>query len=141
VSGKAVIRHLLSRDSALLALLAQMGSSANSVVVGQVKIKTVRPAISVRLISGTERLTVAMNEARRMRTQRIQVTVHCTTPKQQEQLIEAVLVACPNTKGTLNGTYVDAILPDGEGPDLSDPDAGIYEQSRDFIVKWLPAAA
>lgn len=122
----------------MLTLLGQMGASANNVIVGKKREKAILPAITIRLVSGTDRLTVSMTH-RQFRTQRVQVMVHGKTQIQQQRLLEAVLVACPNTRGTLNGIHVDSILPDGEGPDLSDPDAEIYEQSRDFIVRFFPA--
>lgn len=142
MSGPAVIRHLIAHDSALITLMGQFGSSvtAATVKVGKLKANTPLPAISIRLVSGFDQITVAMTESKRMRTQRVQVMVHCKTERQQILLLAAVLAACPDTKGTLASIHVDSILPDGEGADLSDPDAEIYEQSRDFIVRWHPAA-
>jgi len=140
VSGPAIIRHLIAHDAAMLTLLSQMESSAANVIVGKKKAGAALPVIAIRLVSGTELNTLAMNEGKRLRTQRVQVMVHGKTARQVLQLLEAVLVACPNTRGTLNGIKVDSILPDGEGPDFSDPDAEVFEQSRDFIVRWNATA-
>ena len=51
-------------------------------------------------------------------------------------LLRLVLAACPNTHGTVNGVNVDSILPDLEGPDLSDEATALYSGSRDLIVRW-----
>lgn len=132
MSGVSVVRHLVAHDSAVLAVV----SPATKILVGNLKEGTVLPAISIKQISGTQELDVAMT-SKRLRTHRVQVTVHAVSGKQQQQLIALVLAACPNTSGTLNGIHVDSILPAGEGPDLSDPDIPLYEQSCDFIVRWF----
>lgn len=141
MSGPAILRHLIAHDAAFITLMGQMGGtvSAATVKVGKIKANTVLPAVSIRLVSGTEFLPLDMDATRRLKTQRVQAMVHCKTAKQQQQLLAAVLAACPNTRGTLNGVHVDSVIPDGEGPDLSDEDAGIFEQSRDFIVRWHAA--
>ena len=75
-----------------------------------------------------------------MRQDRVQVMAHASTPAQLRQILNLIRAACPDTKGTVNGIKLDSILPDFEGPDLSQPDASIYEMSRDFLVKWIASA-
>ena len=137
MSAPAVVRHLLAHDSGVLAQV-----SASKIIVGPLKTGEALPAIRINLVSGMEELTVAMTE-RRMRTQRVQVTVFSKTPGNRQTLIELVRSAVPNTTGTVNSTFVDSILPAGEGPFIDDvgdtPDASIYEASRDYLVRWLPA--
>jgi hypothetical protein len=79
------------------------------------------------------------SEPKRLITDRVQVTVHTGAYDVQEQLLELVRLACPNQHGTVNGVDVDSILPDLVGPDLYDTPSGLYEKSRDFIVKWRTA--
>jgi hypothetical protein len=86
-----------------------------------------------------ERLTASMVELHRLRTERVQVTVYAANYASQKLLLALVRTACPNTRGTVNGVDVDSILPDGEGPDLFEQETRLYEQSRDFIVKWKSA--
>lgn len=133
MSGPAVVRHLLAHDTDLLAQVA-----APKIIVGTLKTGAALPAISIQLVSGVERLTAAMTE-NRLRTQRVQVTVHAKSVASRLTILELVRAACPNTRGTLNNVHVDSILPDGEGPSLDDPDAEIYEGSRDYLVKFHAA--
>lgn len=128
MSGVSAVRFILANNSALIALVP-----AAKIFVGVVPLNTVLPAIGVGQVSGVPHLTVAMTEPGKINTERVQVTVHTKT--YQTNISALVLAALPNTSGTVNGTKVDSILPDGEGPDLFDEPAIIYERSRDFIVR------
>lgn len=132
MSGTAVIRYLLANAAAVTAVVP-----AARIVVGNLPVKATIPAICVKMISGTKLLGVRVNEAGGMRTHRVQVAVHALDGAQQQQLMALALAACPSQRGTVGGVSVDSITPAGEGPDLSDPDAGIYEQSQDFMVRWV----
>ena len=112
---------------------------------GELPIDTVLPAISVTQVSSVPRLTLAMTEANRMHTDRVQVSVFVKSQIGNPQggdyptlvtLMAFILAACPNQHGTVNGVTVDSILPDIEGPDLRAPDSSIMQRSRDFIVRW-----
>lgn len=135
MNGPAAVRHLLAHDTPLLVQVP-----ATRIAVGILKTGETLPAISLQLISGIERTTVAMTEGRRLRTQRVQVTVHGKTLKQVQTILELVRTAVPNTNGTVNGIHVDSILPEGEGPWFHDPDADIYEGSRDYLVRFHAAS-
>lgn len=131
MSGVAVIRHLLTQSASVLALVP-----ATRIISGTIPQKTGLPSIGVAQISGVPRNTVAMNEASRMISERVQVTVLAATYPAKKQVFALLRAACSNQRGTVNGITVDSILPDQEGPDLDDVDAAIFEQSMDFIVKW-----
>ncbi len=132
MSGTAVIKYLLANNAAVIAVVP-----ASRIVIGNLPVNITIPAISVKMISGTKLLGVRVNEAGGLRTHRTQVTVHAASGAQQQQLMALALAACPSQRGTVAGVSVDSIIPDGEGPDLSDPDAGIYEQSQDLMVRWV----
>ena len=143
MSGVAVIRYLLANAAAVTAVVP-----GTRIVAGDLHLKIVLPAISVRLISGVPRLTLSMLETPRMQTDRVQVTAVFKGPYGTPQgdgypgmraLLALILAACPNQHGTVNGVVVDSILPDTEGPDLQDMAADLYSCSRDFIVKWNSA--
>ena len=89
-----------------------------------------------------------MTEGKRLHTDRVQVSVLFKGPEGApagtgypgvRALLALVLAACPNQRATVNGIAVDSILPDIEGPDLSDEATAIYSQSRDFLVRWTAA--
>ena len=144
MSGVAVVRHLLANAAAVTAVVP-----AVRIVAGDLPLKTAMPAITITQISGMPRLTVAMTEAKRLHTDRVQVTVLVKGPQGTpaglgypgiRALLALVLAACPNQRGTVNGVDVDSILPDIEGPDLADMATALYSGSRDFMVKWRSAA-
>ena len=150
MSGVAVIRSLLATNSAVTTALGAGPPVATSrIIAGDLPLNTVMPAISISLVSGIPRLTIAMTEPNRLHTDRVQVSVLFKGPQGTpagtgypgvKALLALVLAACPNQHGTVNGVSVDAILPDLEGPDLSDMATALYSGSRDFIVKWRSAA-
>ena len=132
MSGVIAIRSLLANNVALLAVVP-----AAKIMAGVIPIDTVLPAIGINHISTIERNTVAMNSAKVMATERVQVTVQAKSYSDQKSILELVRKACSNTRATLNGIEVDSILPELAGPDLHDYDLGIFLQSRDFIVKFV----
>lgn len=129
MSGVSAVRYILANNGALIALVP-----AARIFVGVVPLNTALPAIAVTQISGVPHLPVAVTEAGRLETDRVQVTV--LTKTYQTNISKAVLAALPNQSGTVNGTKLDSILPDGEGPNLFDDAAVINERGRDFIVRW-----
>lgn len=138
MSGPAVIRHLLAASGAVTAIVP-----ATKIILGDLSLNVILPAISVRGISGTPNLSIAMTEPNRLHTDRVQVSVLTkegsgagTGYNGVRAVLALLLAACPNQRGTVNGISVDSILPDIEGPDLRDPESAIYQGSRDFIVKW-----
>lgn len=143
MSGVAVIRYLLANAAAVTNVVP-----ATRIMAGDLSINTVMPAIGVTQISSVPRNTVKMNEARVQHTDRVQVSVLVkgtqATPAGLgypgvRALLQLVLAACPHTRGAVNGIDVDSILPDIEGPDLSDDERALYSASRDFIVRWNSA--
>ena len=135
-----MIRHLLANNAALIAVVP-----AARIVAGDLPLTTPMPAISVTLISGVPRNTVEMSEAHVLHTDRVQVSVLARGPQGSppgggypsvRSMLRLVMAACPHTRGTVNGVNVDSILPDIEGPDLSDEATALYQGSRDFFVKW-----
>lgn len=131
MSGVAVVRFLLANNAPVIAQVP-----AARIFAGTVPQGTTLPAIGVKQVSGVERLTVPMTEPLRHREDRVQVTVYAGTYAAKKTILGLVRTACANTSGTVNGFAVDCILPGGEGPDFDDDVAVIYEQSRDFMVRF-----
>ena len=140
MSGVAVIRSLLASAGAITSVIP-----AARIMAGDLPLNTVLPAIAVMEIDSQPRLTVAMTEANRMHTERVQVSVIFKGPSGTpagtgypgvKAMLALVLAACPHTHGTVNGVNVVDIRPDGEGPDLQDVATSLYSGSRDFIVRW-----
>lgn len=129
MSGVSAVRYLLANNSALVAVVP-----AAKIFVGVAPLNTVLPAICVTQVSGEQDLTVAMTESGKLQADRVQVTV--LTKAYQTSISALVRAALPNQSGTVNSIKVDSILPAGEGPDLFDDAAVIYERSRDYLVRW-----
>lgn len=144
MSGVRVIWKLLYDSSLQSPTVVQ---SAN-IRAGTLPIDTQLPAISVESISSVQRQTLAMSEARRMHTDRVQVTALVKTQQGYPQggdyanlvsIMDFILAACGNQTGVVNGVTVDSILPESEGPDFFIDDQSIITRSRDFMVRWVPA--
>lgn len=133
MSAVGVISYLLETNAPLLVEVA----AAQIIVAPEIATDTVLPAINVHEIDAIERLTVSMGEAGRMVTARVQVMVHAADGEALARILRLVRWAPATKPGTVNGIKVDSILPDIEGQDLSQPNAGIFERSRDFIVTWF----
>lgn len=131
MSGVKVVRYLLANSAPLTAVVA-----AAKIAAGPVPQDTELPAIAVTQISGVQTNTVAMNAAAYQVRERIQVTAYAKTYPQMKAILALVRAALPLSRGTVNGVAVDSILPDSDGPDLFDHEAGAHEQSIDFIVKF-----
>ena len=142
MSGVAICYHLISTNSAVLALV----DSIDSIAAGDLKTKTKLPGIGIKKISRVTHNFVDNNTHRRLRTERVQVSPlvkdPLATPAGEgylgvDNLLAAIFLALPQTRGLVNGIYCDSILPDIEGPDLYDEVEGIHSGSQDFIVKWI----
>lgn len=140
MSGVIVVRALLVGAAPVLAVVP-----ATRIMAGDLPQGTVLPAIAITQISSVPRNTVKMNENHVQHTDRIQVTALIKGPQATpagtgypgvRSLLKLILAAVPHRRGTIQGIDVDSILPDVEGPDLSDDAAGLYSGSRDFIVRW-----
>jgi hypothetical protein len=146
MSGVAVVRYLLANNAAVLAALgAGPPVAASRVIAGGLPLNTVMPAIAVMEIDSQPRNTVAMTEANKLHTERVQVSVLFKGPQGTPSgtglpgvkgVLALLLAAVPHTHGTVNGVNVVSILPDNEGPDLQDVATSLYQGSRDFIVRW-----
>lgn len=143
MSGVTVIRYLLANNSPVLAVIP-----ATRILAGTLSLKTVLPAISVTQISSVPFNTLRTNEANKLHTDRVQVTWLFKGPQGSpagsgypgvRAMSRLVLAACPSQRGTVNGIAVDSIVPESEGPDLSDDAEALYSCSRDFTVKWVGA--
>ena len=132
MSGTAIARHLLAANGNLIAVIP-----AARIFAGAIPINTVLPAIAVTQVSGVQRNTLGMNAASYMVTDRVQVTVLGKTYALQKSYMALVRAALPNTRGTVNGFSVDSILQDSDGPDMYDSASVIYQQSTDFMVRYL----
>lgn len=140
MSGVAVVRYLLANAGAITAIVP-----AARIIAGDLPLNTAMPAIAITEIDSQPRNTVAMNEPNKLHTERVQVSVLFKgsqgTPAGAgypgvKGLLKLLPAACPHTHGTVNGVNVLSILPDQEGPDLSDDATSLYSGSRDFIVRW-----
>lgn len=135
MSGVSVIYHLISEDPALAAAFPTIG-----VYGGMAPLNTDPPIVIVRLIGGNPQLTVAERSgARRLMEDRVQASVKAVNYDDVTDILALILPACKHRSIPVNGIDVVSITPDIESPDLPDPALGIFERSRDFIVKWRTA--
>jgi hypothetical protein len=140
MSGVAVVWYLLKTNAAVLAVVP-----AGRIMAGDLPLNSLMPAIQVNQISSVPRNPLDMTGVLVQHTDRVQVSVLFKGPQGTPTgtgypgvrgLLRLVLAACPHTRGTVNGVNVDSILPDLEGPDLSDEATALYSGSRDFLVRW-----
>ena len=117
-------------------------------MAGDLPLNTVMPAIAVTQVDSIPHNFIRTNEALKMHTDRVQVSVLFKGPEGSpagtgypgvRALLKLVLAACPSQRGTVNNIVVDSITPDIEGPDLQDAATALYSGSRDFIVRWIGA--
>jgi len=131
MSGVAIARYLLANSAGLIAVVA-----ADKIKAGVVPLNTVLPAISIRQISGVEH-EIIRRDANQLVTDRVQITALALTYPQQKSILALIRAAMPGTRGTVNGFAVDSITPDIDGPDLYNDDPVIYEQSIDYMIKFI----
>ena len=131
MSGVAIVRYLLANNANLIAVVA-----AAKIMPGMIPVNTVLPAISIKQISGRE-LDQIKRGSNQLVSERIQVTVLALTYPTQKSILNLIRSALPGTRGTVNGFAVDSIVPDIDGPDLYSDDPIIFEQSIDYMVKYL----
>lgn len=131
MSGVAVVNYVLAHDSQLIAVVP-----AARIFSGDAPMNTALPLITVKQIVGVPHLTVAMTESGRIQEDHVQASVLAKTYASQVAIMRLMRAALRNRTGTLNGVKVDSILPEGEGPDLYDDAAVVYQGSHDALVKW-----
>ena len=140
MSGVRAIRYLLANDAGVTAVVP-----ATSILAGDLPIKAVLPAISVKQIDSMPVNFVRVAESPKTHVERVQVSVLFKgtqgTPAGAgypglKAALALVLAACSGKRGTIDSIAVDSIIPDIEGPDLSDEAISLLSQSRDFLVRW-----
>ena len=131
MSGVAITRYLLANDATLIAVVP-----ADKIKAGVVPINTTLPAISIRQISGIEH-EIIRRGSNQLVTDLVQITVLSSTYPQQKSIMNLIRTALPGTRGTVNGFAVDSITPESDGPDFYNEDPVIYEQSIDYMIRFI----
>lgn len=108
---------------------------AAKIFSGVIPVNTALPAIVVKHIDDVEAKAINAAGDKRI-TARVQVTVQALTYATQKSILELIRIALAGTYSSVNNVVVYGISSEGSGPDLYDADAGIYEQSRDFLISW-----
>lgn len=134
MSAVKVMRALLLAHAPLVALVA-----AENVMAGTIPQGAVLPAIGIKEIGSSELATVSLGQAAVLVTARVQVTVLAKSYPAVKALLQAAKLGAGAHTGMVAGVQVRSVIRDAVGPDLSDDDAGIYEQSRDFKVAFVEA--
>lgn len=134
MSAVKVIRALLIAHAPVLALVP-----AARIVAGTVPQGMQLPAIGLTEIGRGELPTVSLAQRAVLVTARIQVTVHAASYPEQKAVLQAAKLGPGAHTGTVAGVTVRSVMRDMVGPDMSDDDAGVYQQSRDFKVVFVEA--
>lgn len=134
MSAIKVIRALLAAHAPVLALVP-----AARIVAGTVPQGTPLPAIGLTEISRVELPTVSLGQRAVQVTARVQVTVHASAYPEQKAVLQAARLAPGAHTGTVAGVAVRSVMRDVVGPDMTDDEAGVYQQSRDFKVVFVEA--
>lgn len=139
MSGEYAIRYLIAHAAPILALVPE-----GRIVVGELPLNTVLPAIGISKIDSLPLNFIDPNETPKMHSDRVQVTVQCKGPQSAiagtglaglNAILKLVLAACPNSYGSINGIAVRSIVPDIEVINPYDDVDLIHSGSRDFFVK------
>ena len=134
MSAVKVIRALLAVYAPVLALVP-----AARIVAGTVPQGMPLPAICLAEISRVELPTVSRGQRTVQVTARVQVTVHASTYPDQKAVLQAARLGAGAHTGTVAGVAVRSVMRDVVGPDMTDDEAGVYQQSRDFKVVFVEA--
>ena len=128
----AVMRALLLAHAPLTALVG------DRIIAGTVPLSAVAPvAIGLSEVGRTEVGTVARSGPTTLVTARVQVTVYAEKYPIMKSALNAARLGSGVFTGLIAGVQVLSVLRDSVGPDLSDEEPGISEQSRDFMVSYL----
>ena len=128
MSDVRAVRYLLANNASLLAQVP-----ASRIIIGVLRQDTALPAISVTHVSTVRQQMVAA--ASGICVARVQVTVMADSYESQKAVMALVRAALPRSRGVVDGTAVDNIVPDNEGPDFTD-EAGIFMGSIDYRVTY-----
>ena len=131
MSGTAIINYMLSNDYDLGLVV-----NPDNVISGTIPIDTEYPAISIRQVSGLEYKTI-QRSGTQLVTDRVQVTAYASTYTQQKEIIELIRNALPATRGGVSTFTVDSIVQDIDGPDLYSENPVTFEQSIDYMVRFI----
>lgn len=132
MSSVDVVRALLMGHLPVRALV-----QAKDIVLGTVPQRAELPAIGIREISRVELATVSLSQAAVLVRARVQVTVLAKTYDSQKALLQAAKLGPGAHTGEIAGVAVRSVMREQVGPDISDDDAGIFQQSRDFLVTYV----
>lgn len=128
----AVMRALLLAHAPLTALVG------DRIIAGTVPLSAVTPvAVGLSEVGGNELDTVARAGASALVTSRVQATVYATNYPVMKAALNAARLGDGVFTGVIAGVKVLSVLRAGIGPDLSDEEPGIAEQSRDFMVSYI----
>lgn len=131
MSGVAILRYQLILDYSVVNVVPEP-----RIMAGTLPINTELPAISIKQVSGSEFKTIKRS-GEQLVIDRIQVTALAQSYVQQKEMIESIRNALPTVRGIVNDIYVDSIEHELDGPDLYSENPVIYEQSIDYIVRYV----
>jgi hypothetical protein len=128
----AVMRALLLAHAPVTALVG------DRVIAGTVPMAEIAPAaIGLAEVGRNEVGTVSRGGPAALVTARVQVTVYATEYPLMKAALNAARLGPGVFTGMIAGLDVRSVLRDSVGPDLSDEEPGVSEQSRDFMVTYL----
>lgn len=127
------IRALIEGASAVTSLVG------TSVWIGDVPLGVALPAIGLKHISTVEVPPISATPGDTVVRTRIQVMVVAQDYAGQENVIDAVRLACNYQRGTLGGARVISVMRDGVGPDFEDGEPVLYSKTIDWLVTHYEA--
>lgn len=130
MNGVATIRQLLVGHANLTALVP-----ATRIAAGPLPQGTALPAISIALISSTDRNIPNQGTTRHV-SERVQVTILAANYPSQRAVLAQVKAAAASKFPTVSGISNVTVHTDGRGPDFMDEGATIYMGTQDFRVTF-----
>lgn len=131
MDGIAVMRALLLAHAPLVSLVGAR------VIAGTVPAGTPLPAVGIKEVGRNEMDTVARKNPGALVTMRVQITIYAAKYPELKSVLRAARLGPGVFTGEIAGVNVRSVLRDAVGPDMSDEEPGIQEQSRDYKITYI----
>lgn len=132
MSGVAILSYQMKHNTALTNIVP-----AARIISGTILQGTPAPVIGITEMDGNSRSIVKNDGVEILWTERVQVTLQALSYRQQKDILKLIQGACGNVRGVINSVKCDSIVDDTVGPDAYDPEEKLYQQTQDFIVKFV----
>ena len=134
MSGTSILRYLLVNDAELTHTVPP-----DHILVGILPKNTPLPAISIRKIDAQEYRTID-RIGPQLISERVQITALAPNPEILDEIMSLIRPPLIRMRGQINGFNTESIRSDIERGDHYNEIPIIYDQSIDYIVRYIREA-